>query len=296
LALKRLGDDIKDDLLNINGIARIFIQGDRKAELRIVVDPERMEKERISIGAIKQALQNWNLNTPGGDLDTVDGQKTVRVVGEFSGVEDAANLVLRANERGNVLRLSDVATVTESLVKPTIINDVKGEPALSFLLLKKSTADIIDTVDEVYDYLETVPQRYGNDVHISSFQDFSRFARMRLGVLTNNGLVGLVLVVVSLLLFLRFSVAITTTWGLPIIFMTGLFVLYTSGVTLNLISMMGFIMVLGMLVDDAIIIGENITWHMEKGLNPNEAAVKGSVELIGPVTTTIMTTIAAFCR
>ncbi|MCW8909614.1 MAG: efflux RND transporter permease subunit, partial [Gammaproteobacteria bacterium] len=115
LALKRLGDDIKDDLLNIDGVARIFIQGDRKAELRIVVDPERMAKQRISIGAIKQALQSWNLNTPGGDLDTLEGQKTVRVVGEFSDVNDAANLVLRANERGNVLRLGDVATVTESL-------------------------------------------------------------------------------------------------------------------------------------------------------------------------------------
>ena len=293
LELKRLGDKIKDDLLNINGIARIFIQGDRKAELRIVVDPERMAKERISIGAVKTALQSWNLNTPGGDLDTVDGQKTVRVVGEFSGVEDAANLVLRANERGNVLRLRDVATVTESLVKPSIINDVKGEPALSFLLLKKSDADIINTVDDVYEYLETIPQRYGDTVHVSTFQDFSRFARMRLGVLTNNGLVGLVLVFVSLLLFLRFSVAMTTTWGLPIIFMSGLFVLYISGVTLNLISMMGFIMVLGMLVDDAIIIGENITWHMEKGLKPHEAAVKGAFELIGPVTTTIMTTEAA---
>ncbi|MCK5396169.1 MAG: efflux RND transporter permease subunit, partial [Gammaproteobacteria bacterium] len=139
-----------------------------------------------------------------------------------------------------------------------------------------------------------VPERYGESVHIDSFQDFSRFARTRLGVLTNNGLVGVVFVFISLLLFLRFSVAMTTTWGLPIIFMTGIFMLYASGLTLNLISMMGFIMVLGMLVDDAIIIGENITHYMEKGLSPNEAAVKGSVELIGPVTTTILTTIAAF--
>ncbi|MDH5735812.1 MAG: efflux RND transporter permease subunit, partial [Gammaproteobacteria bacterium] len=218
LALKRLGDDIKDDILNIDGVARIFIQGDRKAEMRIVVDPERMSREHISIREIKQALQNWNLNTPGGDLDTLEGQKTVRVVGEFADVNDAASLVLRANERGDVLQLKDVATVTESLVKPAVINDVKGEPALSFLVLKKIDADIINTVDKVYQYLDTIPQRYGAEVDVSAFQDFSRFTRMRLGVLTNNGLVGLVLVFVSLLLFLRFSVAMTTTWGLPIIF------------------------------------------------------------------------------
>jgi len=294
LVLKRLGDNIKDDLLNVDGVARVAIQGDRKAEIRVVADPDRMAEERIAIGDIVQALQNWNLNTPGGEIDTVDGQKSVRVVGQFIDVADAASLVLRANERGNVLRLSDVATVTESLAKPRTLHDVEGKPALSLLVLKRADADIITTVDKIRLYTETIPGRYGDNVTVSTFQDFSRYARMRLGVLTNNGVVGLVLVFVSLLLFLRFSVAMTTTWGLPIIFMTGIFILYSAGTTLNLISMMGFIMVLGMLVDDAIIIGENITWHMEKGLNPVEAAVKGSVELIGPVTTTIMTTVAAF--
>ncbi|MDH5570370.1 MAG: efflux RND transporter permease subunit [Gammaproteobacteria bacterium] len=294
LALKRLGDNIKDDLLAIEGVARVQVIGDRKAEIRIILDPEHMAKEHISVGEISTALKNWNLNTPGGDINTVDGQKAVRIVGEFSNSEDAANLVLRANERGNVLRLGDVATITESLQEPATLHDVAGEPALAILVLKKADADIINTVDKINEYIDTIPKRYGDSIQVSTFQDFSRFARMRLGVLTNNGIVGLALVFVSLLLFLRFSVAMTTTWGLPIIFMTGMFILYSNGVTLNLISMMGFIMVLGMLVDDAIIIGENITWHMEQGLHPNQAAVKGAMELLGPVTTTIMTTIAAF--
>jgi multidrug efflux pump subunit AcrB len=294
LQLKRLGDNIRDDLLNVKGIASVQIVGDRKAEIRIVADPEAMRRERISVGEISRALQGWNLNTPGGDIDTPEGQKAVRITGEFDGPKDAANLVLRANARGHVLRLGDVATVSEALEEPTTLNDVKGQPALSMLVLKKSDADIITTVDNLKQYLETVPQRYGENVSVETFQDFSRFARLRLGVLTNNGQVGIILVFISLLLFLRFSVAMTTTWGLPIVFMTGMFALYAAGITLNLISMMGFIMVLGMLVDDAIIIGENITYHMEKGMKPNEAAVKGAMELIGPVTTTIMTTVAAF--
>jgi len=294
LELKRLGDDIKDDLLKIDGIARVFIQGDRKAEIKIVADPDKMEKERISVSDLVKALQGWNLNSPGGEIDTPNGQNTVRIVGQFEDTKDAENLVLRANDRGNVLRLGDVATITESLEKPRTLHDVKSKPALSLLVLKKSDADIITTVDKIKTYIDTVPNRYGDSVHVATFQDFSRFARMRLGVLTNNGIVGVVLVFVSLLLFLRFSVAMTTTWGLPIIFMTGIFVLYSMGTTLNLISMMGFIMVLGMVVDDAIIIGENITYYMEKGLTPVDAAVKGAVELLGPVTTTILTTIAAF--
>ena len=294
LALKRLGDNIRDDLLTIIGVAKIVIQGDRKAEYRIIVDPEKMQQERIAVADISSAIKSWNLNAPGGEIDTREGQKSVRIVGEFSSIEDARNLVLRSNESGNVLLLKDVATVMESLQEPSTLHDVAAQPALSMLVLKNSNADIIQTVDAVKAYIETIPKRYGDKVTTETFQDFSSFARIRLGVLTNNGMVGVVLVFITLLLFLRFSVAITTTWGLPIIFMTGIFIIYSFGMTLNLISMMGFIMVLGMLVDDAIIIGENITHHMEKGLDPVRAAIAGAIELIGPVTTTIMTTVAAF--
>jgi len=294
LELKRLGDDIKEDLLAINGVAKVVLLSDRKAEYSVEVDPEKLRQSRISVDQISQVLRGWNLNTPGGEIDTPEGQKSVRIVGEFSSIDDAKNIVIRANASGDAVLLGDVADIKEALEKPRTLHDVQGKPAVSMLILKKSDADIIDTIDLIRPYLETIPGRYGEDITVKSFQDFSRFARMRLGVLTNNGLVGIFLVFISLIFFLRFSVAMTTTWGLPIIFMSGIAIIYALGMTLNLISMMGFIMVLGMLVDDAIIIGENITYHMEKGLNPVEAAVKGAIELMGPVTTTILTTVAAF--
>lgn len=294
LELKRLGDRIEDDLLTIKGIARAVIQAERKAEIRVVVDPKKMQQHRVSVGEIASLLSNWNINAPGGEVDTEEGQKAVRIVGEFNNSEDVASLVIRSNEQGGATRLGDIAAVSESLEKASRYYDVSGQPAMSIIVLKKRQADIIDTVDRVREYLETVPMKYGQDIRVNTFQDYSAFARLRLGVLTNNGLWGIALVFGSLILFLRPSVALTTTWGLPIVFLTGLYALYVSGITLNLISMMGFIMVLGMLVDDAIIIGENITYHMEKGMNPIEAAVVGARELIGPVTTTVMTTIIAF--
>ncbi len=294
LELKRLGDQIEDDLLAIKGIARVQVQGDRKAEIRITVDPEKLSLHRVSIGEISTLLKAWNVNSPGGQINTIVGQKMVRIVGQFQNVDDVAGLVIRSNDRGDHLKLADVATIEESLVIPTIYLDSGGDPALNMIILKKTDADIIDLVDKVKDYIKTIPELYGDDVHISTSQDFSRFARLRLGVLTNNGLVGLILVFISLILFLRFSVAMTTTWSLPIVFLTGLFFLHLSGITLNLVSMLGFIMVLGMLVDDAIIIGENIAYHMEQGDSSNDAAVKGAYELFGPVTTTILTTVAAF--
>jgi len=294
LALKRLGDKVKEELLAIDGVAKVVILSDRKAEYSVVVDPDKLQRARVSVDQIAQVLRGWNINTPGGEINTPSGQKSVRIVGEFSSIEDAESIVIRANAGGNVLRLGDIANISEALEKPNTLHDVEGQSAVSMLVLKRSDADIIETVDKIKPYLQKIPELHGDDITVKSFQDFSRFARMRLGVLTNNGLVGIVLVFVSLIMFLRFSVAMTTTWGLPIIFMSGIALIYYFGMTLNLISMMGFIMVLGMLVDDAIIIGENITHHMEKGLNPVEAAVKGSVELIGPVSTTILTTIAAF--
>lgn len=294
LELKRLGDAIRDDLLAIPGVAKAVIQGARKAEIRVTVDPQKLKRERISIGEISDALRRWNVNAPGGELNTPDGQRQVRIAGEFRGATDAGNVVLRANELGQGIRLKDVARVTESLETPQLIYEVAGEPGVAMLILKQSDADIISTVDRIQRYLDTIPERYGQDVQAKPFQDFSRFARMRLGVLTNNAMVGLVLVLVTLLIFLRPSVSVSTAWGLPIIFLTGLYTLYISGITLNLISMFGFIMVLGMLVDDAIIIGENITYHMERGMKPVDAAVRGTIELMGPVTATVFTTIIAF--
>ncbi|MDH3354421.1 MAG: efflux RND transporter permease subunit, partial [Chromatiales bacterium] len=294
LELKRLSKDIKDDLLAVKGVAQVTILGDRKAEIRIVVDPKKLNREHVSIIDIQNAVRGWSINAPGGDITTEDGQKVVRIAGELLSAKEVGNLVLRTSGSGNTLMVKDIANVVESLAVPRLTYDVGGKPGISMLILKKSDADIINTVDQIHNYIDTIPEQYGENVTISTFQDFSKFTRMRLGVLTSNGKVGLLLVFISLIFFLRFSVAMMATIGLPIIFMTGLFMLYMAGISLNLISMMGFIMVLGMLVDDAILIGENITFHMEKGMEPKAAAVHGAIELIGPVTASILTTIAAF--
>ncbi|UCH52368.1 MAG: efflux RND transporter permease subunit, partial [Pseudomonadota bacterium] len=294
VTLKRLGDDIRDDLLEVDGVAKVVIQGARKAEIRVTVDPAKLARDRISIGEIATALTGWNVTSPGGEIDAPTGQKQVRIAGEFTSARDAASIVLRANELGQGIRLGDIAQVSEALEKPQVLYDVSGETAAALLVLKKADADIISTVDRINEYLATVQERYGTDVRVETFQDFSRFARLRLGVLTNNGIVGLTLVFITLMLFLRPSVALTTSWGLPIIFLAGLYTLYASGITLNMISMFGFIMVLGMLVDDAVVVGENITHHMERGLKPVDAAVVGTMEVIVPVTATVLTTIVAF--
>jgi multidrug efflux pump subunit AcrB len=270
------------------------VQGDRKEEIRITLNPKKMRRHHIAINDIIRVVKGWNVNAPGGTLKNEQGQQMIRIVGEFHSAAYAGELVLRANDRGQVLRLRDVADVSRTLVEPRRHVGAQGEPALNMIVIKKGDADIISLVDRVRAYLDTIPEKYGAKVQVRAYQDFSLITRLRLHVLTNNGAIGLLLVLVMLLLFLRPSIAITTAWGLPIIFFSGLLTLYLSGVTLNLLTMFGFIMVLGLMVDDAIIIGENITWHMERGLNAEQAAIKGTTELLGPVSATVLTTVVAF--
>ena len=108
LELKRLGDRIQDDLLELDGVAKTAILGDRKSELRVVVDPAKMARQRVSVGEIASVLQKWNINAPGGDLETPSGQKSVRIASEFKNAKDVASVVLRANEYGQGIRLGDV--------------------------------------------------------------------------------------------------------------------------------------------------------------------------------------------
>jgi len=292
LTLKHISNRIKDDILNIKGVSHAFVQGDRKEEVRITLNPKKMRQQRVSINDVIRLIQGWNINAPGGRLKSAQGQQIIRITGEFRSAKDAGNLVLRANDMGHSLRLKDVADIESTLVRPNRLVAAQGKPAVNFIVMKKGDEDIITLVDRVRAYLKTVPARY--HMQVRTYQDFSLVTRLRLGVLTSNGSIGLALVLLTLLLFLRPAVALTTAWGLPIVFFSGLALLFFSGVTLNLLTMFGFIMVLGLMVDDAIIIGENTTWHMERGLSPEAAAIEGTYELAGPVTATVLTTIVAF--
>ncbi len=294
LDLKHIANHIEDDLLALPGVSKVNVKGDRKEEIRIVLKPEAMAKYRVSTDEVMALIRKWNVNAPGGQLKTAEGVKTIRINGEFTSAQDASSLVVRANELGQALYLSDIADVEQTLEKPRRYVDAMGKPAMNFTVVKKGDADIIKVVDEVRKYLPTIAERYNEAIQVRAYMDFSINTRIRLNVLSSNGAIGLVFVLITLFLFLRPAVAFTTAWGLPIIFFSGLLVLFLMGTTLNLLTMFGFIIVLGLMVDDAIIIGENATYHMEKGLSPVDAATKGTQELLGPVTATVLTTVVAF--
>lgn len=219
LELKHLGDRIEDDVRNLDGVANVFVQGDRKEEIRIVPNPEQMRRHRVSIRDIITLVRGWNVNAPGGRLKDPAGQSIIRITGEFSSAEDAGRLVLRANEQGQALLLRDVADISETLVRPDRYVGAQGDPAINMIVVKKGDADIIDLVDRVRAYLDGVPETYGEKVHVRAYNDMSTITRLRLGVLTGNGTIGLGLVLLVLMLFLRPAVAFTTAWGCPLSFL-----------------------------------------------------------------------------
>lgn len=285
---------LEDRLLDIEGVARIARRGWQDIEYQVRVDPARMRDKYVSMGQIIQALQSRNVNFPGGEVINEGDALVIRTVGELETVEEVRQVPVRGNDTGELIRIGDVARVIETFEEADYIEKTRGYPTISLTVLKQSSADIITVVDNVQaavdEYQDTMPE----GLRIEYVNDTSFFVKRRLGVLGSNATVGLVLVVGSLFFFMGWRTSLMVALGIPISVGIAFIVMNFMGVTLNLISMFGLIIVIGILVDDAIIVSENFYRYLEEGYSPFEAARKGTVEVVAPVTATIVTTVAAF--
>lgn len=294
--LQHNADLIEDMLEDIKGVAKAAKSGYRDREMQVLVDPEKMRDYYVSFDEIKDALSSRNISIPAGEFNTDTTEYSIRTTGEFTTAEEVEDIIIRANDAGNWLKIKDVAMVVDSFKKEDIIYKTFGTRSINLLIIKKESGDALSIVDRVKDvcdrFLEN--ENVSESLEISYVNDYSYFARRRLNVLRNNGWASLILVCISLLLFLHWRVAAMTMIGIPIAFLTTFIVMGMMGITINLVSMFGLIIVLGMLVDDGIIVAENSYRHMEEGMPPRKAAVIGTEEVMKPVITAILTTIAAF--
>jgi multidrug efflux pump subunit AcrB len=293
-ALRKYAKIIEDNLKDIEGVALIDKRGYRDREMLVEVDPKKLELYHVAINDIVLALSNKNLNFPGGVARKNNEEILIRTIGEVETSKDISNVLIRANDIGEWVKVGDVARVKDSFETQTIINKVIGYQAVTLTILKKESYDIIELVDRINSELEKTKKIIPKDYEIVTNDDLSYYVRRRLNVLTNNGIAGLILVVFSLLLALGWRISLVTAIGLPLAFAGTFIWMGTYGLSINLISMFGLIIVLGMLVDDAIIVAENIYRHLEEGYPLKKAVIEGTHEVIVPVAGTIMTTIAAF--
>ncbi len=293
--LQHYVDGLEDLLEDIKGVAKIKKSGYRDREIQVHVDPSKMQEQYVSFDEIEQALAARNISVPAGEINTLTTEYSIRTTGEFSTAEEVKDIIVRANDSGNWLRVKNVAEVADSFKEEDTINKTLGTRSINLIVMKKESGDAITIVKEIKKFSSRFLKNCPDQLKISYVNDYSFFARRRLNVLKNNGWASFILVVLSLLLFLQRRVALMTMLGIPIAFLTTFMVMGAMGITINLISMFGLIIVLGMLVDDGIIVAENVYRYMEEGVKPREAAVKGSEEVMGAVTTAVLTTIAAFC-
>lgn len=292
--LRRHAKILEDRLLNINGVARIVRTGYREREMIVEADPDLLDKYHVAMNDITMALSKKNLNFPGGIVNDGNEEVLIRTIGEVESARDISNVLIRANDMGNWVRVSDVARVKDTFEEEEVINKAVGYKAVTLTVLKKESADIIELVEKVEKEIARFQRNLPENYDIVKTDDLSYHVKKRLNVLTNNGIIGFSLVVIVLFITLGWRIAFVTALGLPLAF-SGTFIwMGCNNITINLMSMFGLIMVLGMLVDDAIIVAENIYRHIEEGTGLKDAVINGTFEVVTPVAGTILTTIAAF--
>lgn len=293
-ARRQYAEVLEDLLLDIPGVASVQRIGWRDREFHVQVDPAKMKEYYVSMGEVVRALGARNITLPAGQIRTPRLEYSVRVTGEFDTAAQIEDVVIRANDAGNWLKVKDVAKVTAGFEDETRIAKVNGKRATAMVVVKSENSDVITVADKAKAVVAQFQKKLPAGMEATITNDFSYYVKRRLGVLKNNGMIGFVLVLITLFAFMNFVPALVTAMGIPFaIFMT-LTVMWMSGITINLVSMLGLIIVLGMLVDDGIIVSENVYRYVEAGMPPKEAAVRGAQEVMIPVTATILTTYAAF--
>jgi multidrug efflux pump subunit AcrB len=292
--LVQTAKDIKSQLQQLDGVASVSIAGEREWELWIEVDPFVMSARNVSLNEVIAALRNNLRDLPGGSLKATEGDILLRGKGAAPDIESAKKIVLRSSSSGGQLQLGEVADVQLKLEETKTLGRFNNKPSVNLTITKTAKASTIDVSKLTRELAANLQEELPAGIKIGLFSDLSIYVKTRLETLKSSGAVGLVLVLLSLYLFLNFRVAAITAMGIPVSFLVAVIIIYYLGYTINMVSMFAFLIALGMIVDDAIIVTENTYRHMENGMSAVAAAKKGSGEVFWPVMASTCTTIAAF--
>jgi len=287
-------DLIKQRMAQIPGVASVGLAGNREWEIWVEVNPFDLAAHEVSLNQVMDAVRGNLRDLPGGSLRAREGDILLRGKGVAPDPEQIAGISVRSNERGGQLRLGEVANIELRLEEARTIGRFNGRPSVNMTVTKTVDASTIDVADAVYAFADELRTELPPTLEVGLFNDLSKYVKNRLNTVKSSGLVGLTLVLLSLYLFLNFRVALITAMGIPVSFLVAVVAIYYLGYTINMISMFAFLIALGLIVDDAIIVTENIYRHMEAGKPAAEAARTGAHEVLWPVLASTATTVAAF--
>ena len=291
--LKQYARDVENDLRAMPGISQISLTGFPDEEIEIAVREIDLRAFDLTFADVAQAVQGSNLLISGGNIKTDSEDYLIRARNRKYYGADLHNLIVKADQSGNVIYLKDVATVRDRWNENPDRLFFNDEVAISIQVSNTNSEDMIASAGVIKIYIEKFNAQHDN-VQLNVASDRSVVLQQRTDLLTTNAVVGILLVLLFLSLFLNVRLAFWVAAGLPIAFL-GMFIFAANlGVTINVLSLFGMIIVIGILVDDGIVIGENIYNHYERGKTPVQAAIDGTLEVIPPIISAILTTMLAF--
>ena len=291
---KILDDAVANPLARISGVGSVSISGAPKREIHVYVDPVRLEAYNLTVEQIGSIIGAENRNIPGGSFDIGSDTYSLRVQGEFKASEEMANIVV-GSYNGKSVYLSDVARIEDSLEERTQETYNNGRQGAMIVVQKQSGANSVQISDKVLAMLPDLQKRLPSDVELGIIVDTSDNIRNTIDSLVETVMYALLFVIIVVFLFLgRWRATLIITITIPISLIASFIYLYATGNTLNIVSLSALSISIGMVVDDAIVVLENVTTHIERGSDPRQAAVHGTNEVAVSVIASTLTLIAVF--
>ncbi len=292
--LRKYAKDLEDELTSAKGIGTIEKVGYRKREIHIMADQQKLDERYVSLNEIMNAIKARNVRSTGGSLESYVSEKKIVTFSEYDDPMEVKDVIIRSTFTGSRVRISDVAVVKEGFEDYSVVPRANGRNAITLIIRAQSNADVIDLSKEIKGVLVKFREGLPDGVTADIIYDNSEYTQSLLSLVKTNGLIGFVLVVIVMLLFLDWKSAFWTAFGIPIA-ICGAFIFFPLfGLTMNQVTLSAMVLVLGMLVDNAIVISENVYRMKEAGMERLAATIAGVKNVFWPVTASVLTTVLAF--
>ena len=291
---QKIADDLEEELSDLAGVAKVQVSGLAEREIWVEVDPVRLNGLGVTFDEVVMALKLRNLNVPGGNITFGKSEYLIRSLGEYQSIEEIEGTIVRSGSQGRWIKVEDVARVQDRREEMSILSRTNGDPSITFSLSKKSDANSMEVIDNIKEMVQRYQGQVPDGVVFSWTNDNSVYITRIMDVLRNNAITGMALIFAVLLIFLGLGNALLASLGIPISFFITFIFMHATGYSLNGNTLFALVMVLGIIVDDAIIVLENCHRYRLMGYNSFEAAIRGTSEVVSPILASIGTNIAAF--
>jgi multidrug efflux pump subunit AcrB len=289
--LKPFADTLKSKILGVSGVNDVTIFGDSDKYFEVLIDDKKIDALNLNKNDIFSSISTLSYIFPIGKIEDKDKHYYISTYNGAKNAVDFGNTLIRIGTTNVYLR--DIAKISKKYADSSTMYSFNGKNALSLAIEQAVTADAIVLAQKIKELLPTI-NKTNSDIQISISDDNSERITDRLNIVVSNILLGIILITILVMILINFRMSIIIALGIPTSFVIAAIYMYLSGYTINMISLVGVLIAIGIVVDDAIVVSENIQQHIEEGMPPKEAAIKGASEMVKPVTVASITTLFSF--